>query len=72
MALGTGVPSAVTASNYPQDMVWQERNHIWAMIEGAWEQKDWTMIQHNSEGEILPGPPTVPKAVQMPHNDEFL
>ena len=36
-AIGIGVPLAVTAGNYPRDMVQQERNCIWGVIEGAWE-----------------------------------
>ena len=28
------------------------------------------MIQHDSKGEIILGPPIVPKAVQMPHNEK--
>ena len=35
--IGSGVPLAVTVGNYPRDMVQQERNHIWAVIKGAWE-----------------------------------
>ena len=51
-------------------MVRQERNHIWAMIEGAQERNDWTMIQHDSEGEIILGSPIVPKVVQMTCSEE--
>ena len=66
-AIGIGVPLAVTASNYPQDMVRRERNRIWAVIESAWERNDWTMIQRDNEGEIILGPP----AVRMPHDEEI-
>ena len=66
-AIGIGVPSVVTASNYPQDMVRRERNCIWAMIESSQERNDWTMIQCNNEGEIILGPP----AVWMPRDEEI-
>ena len=52
-------------------MVQRERNHIWAMIEGAREQNDWTMIQQDSKGDTILGPPIVPEAVQMPRNEEI-
>ena len=70
-AIGIGVPLAVTAGNYPRDMVQRERNHIWAMIEGVWERNDWTMIQRDSKGEISLGPPIVPDAVRMPRDEEI-
>ena len=61
----------ITAGNYPQDMVQQERNCIWAMIEGARERNDWTMIRRDSEGEISLGPPIVPEAARMPRDEEI-
>ena len=70
-AIGIGVPLAVTAGNYPRDMVQRERNHIWAVIEGAQEQNEWTMIRWDSKGEISLGPPIVPDAVRMPHDEEI-
>ena len=70
-AIGIGVPLAVTAGNYPRDMVQQERNCIWVMIKGARERNDWTMIQRDSKGEISLGPPIVPEAVRMPHDEEI-
>ena len=70
-ALGTGVPSAVTAGNYPRDMVRRERNRIWAVIEDARERNDWTMIQRDGEGEIVLGPPIVPEAMRIPHGEEI-
>ena len=70
-AIMIGVPSVVTAGNYPRDMVQQERNRIWAMMEGAQERNDWTMIQWDGEGEIILGPSIIPEAVWMPCNKEI-
>ena len=52
-------------------MVQWERNHIWAVIEGAQEQNDWTMIQWDHEGEIILGLPITPEAAWMPCNEEI-
>ena len=71
-AIGIGIPSAVTAGNHPRDMVRWERDCIWAVIKGAREQNDWTMIQHDSKGEIALGPLMVPEAIQIPHNEEIM
>ena len=71
-AIGIGVPSAVTAGNHPRDMVRWERDHIWAVIKGTREQNDWTMIQHDREGEIALGPSMVPEAMQIPHDEEIM
>ena len=67
-AIGIGVPSAVTVGNHPRDMVRWERDCIWAVIEGARERNDWTMIQHDGEGKIALGPSMVPEAMRIPHN----
>ena len=71
-AIGIGIPSAVTAGNHPRDMVRRERDCIWAVIEGAQERNDWTMIQCDSEGEIALGPSMVPKAMQIPRDEEVM
>ena len=71
-AIGIGVPSAVTVGNHPQDMVWRERDRIWAVIEGARERNDWTMIQRDGEGEIALGPSMVPEAMRIPRNEEIM
>ena len=42
------------------------------MIEGARERNDWTMIQHNGEGEIALGPSMVPEAMWIPHDEEIM
>ena len=70
-AIGIGVPLAVTAGNYPRDMVQREQNRIWAMMEGAQERNDWTVIQRDGEGEIILGPSIIPEAVRMPCNKEI-
>ena len=71
-AIGIGIPSAVTAGNHPRDMVRRERDCIWAVIEGARERNDWTMIQHDGEGEIALGPSMVPEAMRIPCNKEIM
>ena len=65
-AIGIGVPTTVIVGNHPRDMVWWERDHIWAMIEDAQE------IQCDGEGEIALGPSMVPKAMWIPHDKEIM
>ena len=53
-------------------MVQRERDRIWAMIEGAQERNDWTMIQHDGEGEIALGPSMIPEAMRIPCDEEIM
>ena len=42
------------------------------MLEGAQERNNWTMIQHDGEGEIALGPSMVPEAMQIPCDEEIM
>ena len=53
-------------------MVWRERDRIWAVIKGARERNNWTMIQRDGEGKIALGPSMVPEAMQIPRDEEIM
>ena len=53
-------------------MVQRERDRIWAVIEGARERNNWTMIQRDGKGEIALGPSMVPEAMRIPRNEGIM